>query len=375
MTNARLAAFALACLLFTPAQAHKPSDSYLSLDIQRDKVAVKWDIALRDLDYAIGLDGNGDGSLTWGEVKARHRDIAAYALSQLRISAAGKACDLHEVTHLIDDHSDGAYAVLQFSADCAADTPLEVQYRLLFDLDPQHRGLLRLSHEAQTITAVFSPDKPTQRFTLAEESKWRQFLDYCQEGTWHIWIGFDHVLFLLSLLLPSVLTLKAGRWSASAEFSSAFWEVFKIVTAFTLAHSITLSLAALEVVSLPSRWVESAIAASVLVAALNNVFPIVHAKRWLVAFVFGLIHGFGFASVLGDLGLPRGSLLVALVSFNLGVEIGQLAIVAAFLPMAFALRRTAAYQSGALVGGSLAIAALALVWLAERTFDVELLNL
>jgi hypothetical protein len=365
----------LTFLTLASAHAHKPSDSYLSLDVERGQIAVQWDIALRDLDYAIDLDGDADGSLTWGEVKAKHRDIAAYALPRLQISADGRICERGEVKHLTDDHSDGAYAVLQFSAECVAETDLQMQYSLLFDLDPQHRGLLRLSHGAQTTTAVFSPEKSAQRFVLGEESKWRQFTDYCREGIWHIWIGFDHVLFLISLLLPSVLMLQAGRWSASPEFGKAFWEVFKIVTAFTLAHSITLSLAGLEIVSLPSRWVESAIAASVLAAALNNVFPVVRAKRWLVAFAFGLIHGFGFASVLGDLGLPRESLLLALVSFNLGVEIGQLAIVAVFLPMAFALRRTAAYQSGALVGGSLAIAALALVWLAERAFDVELLNL
>ena len=114
--------------------------------------------------------------------------------------------------------------------------------------------------------------------------------------------------------------------------------MFKVVTAFTVAHSITLSLAALGVISLPSRLVESAIAASVVLAALNNVCPVVYGGRWIIAFCFGLIHGFGFASVLTDLGLPQDSLLLALVAFNLGVELGQLAIVAVFLPIAYALR-------------------------------------
>jgi HupE / UreJ protein len=111
----------------------------------------------------------------------------------------------------------------------------------------------------------------------------------------------------------------------------------------------------------------------VVLAALNNVWPLVHGRRWAVAFAFGLIHGFGFASVLADLGLPQGTLLLALVGFNLGVEAGQLAIVAAFLPLAFALRRTAFYRRGVFVGGSLLIAALAAVWLAERGFNLKLL--
>ncbi len=157
---------------------------------------------------------------------------------------------------------------------------------------------------------------------------------------WHIWIGFDHILFLLSLLLPAVLIWRASRWQAVETFRAAFVDVFRIVTSFTVAHSITLSLATLGFVSLPSRWVESAIAASVVLAALNNLWPLFHGRRWMVAFGFGLIHGFGFASVLVDLGLPRETLVLALVGFNLGVEAGQLAIVALFLPLAFALRRT-----------------------------------
>ena len=113
-----------------------------------------------------------------------------------------------------------------------------------------------------------------------------------------------------------------------AGFRPAFWDVCRIVTSFTVAHSITLSLAALGIVALPSRLVESAIAASVVVAALNNLRPWSQGRRWVVAFGFGLIHGFGFASVLADLGLPRDTLVLALVGFNLGVECGQLAIVA-----------------------------------------------
>ena len=149
--------------------------------------------------------------------------------------------------------------------------------------------------------------------------------------------------------------------------------MFKVVTAFTIAHSITLSLAALGVISLPSRWVESAIAASVVLAALNNVYPLVYAGRWAIAFGFGLIHGFGFASVLADLGLPQESLLLALVAFNLGVELGQLVIVGVFLPFAYALRDTRWYRRTIFVGGSVAVIAMASVWLIQRAFNVTLL--
>ena len=147
----------------------------------------------------------------------------------------------------------------------------------------------------------------------------------------------------------------------------------KAFTAFTLARSLILTLAALEMVTLPSHWVESAIAASVVLAALNNPFPVLHGRLWMVAFVFGLIHGFGFASVLADLGLPQDALLLALVGFNVGVEVGQLAIVAVFLPLAFSLRRTWLYRRLVFIGGSLLIASIAAIWLGERVFDFKLL--
>jgi hypothetical protein len=158
-----------------------------------------------------------------------------------------------------------------------------------------------------------------------------------------------------------------------AGLRAALADVLKIVTAFTVAHSITLSLAALGVVALPSRWVESAIALSVLLAALNNVLPVARGRRWAAAFLFGLVHGFGFASVLADLGLQPGALAASLVGFNLGVEIGQLAIVAAFLPLAYLMRSTLFYRRVVLVGGSGAIMLVAALWLGERLFDLKLL--
>lgn len=371
-------------LVASTAHAHKPSDSYLTLKVAATNAEIhgQWDIALRDLDFAISLDGNGDGAITWGELRARHDAIAAYALPRLKIQAeAGdgmKPCAIRATEHLVDNHSDGAYAVLRFVAECPeSPAALELTYSLLFDVDPQHKGLLRLEYGGATTTGIFGPDKPSQRFELSEASLLRQFLDYSKEGVWHIWVGFDHILFLLSLLLPAVLyrqhQQRQAHWQAVAKFRPAFWEVFKIVTAFTVAHSITLSLATLGVVTLPTRWVESAIAASVVLAALNNIFPLFEGRRWMVAFVFGLIHGFGFASVLADLGLPQGALLLALVGFNLGVEAGQLAIVGAFLPAAYWLRASWFYQRVVLIGGSSLIVLLASVWLVERLFGLKLL--
>ncbi|MEO6307348.1 MAG: HupE/UreJ family protein [Nitrospiraceae bacterium] len=368
----------LLALLLLPAfvWAHKPSDSYLSLTIHHDTIAARWDIALRDLDYAIGLDTDGDSAITWGEVRFKHDEIASYALSRLTITSGKSPCLTQAPRHLIDNHTDGAYAVLFFTTTCPSTIDiLQADYRLLFDLDAQHKGLLRLTHGQVTTTAIFSQETPVQQFTIGETSSWRQVRQYIHEGIWHIWLGYDHVLFLVALLLPSVLRRVEDRWEPTPRFLSAFWEVLSIVTAFTLAHSITLGLATVGLIALPARLVESAIAASVVFAGISNLYPALVQRRWLVAFLFGLIHGFGFATVLSDLGLPKGSLALSLVSFNLGVEVGQLAIVAIFLPLAYGLRKSWTYQRLVLVSGSLGIAALACAWLIERALDLKLLPL
>ena len=357
------------------AHAHKPSDSYLAIRADGAKLAGQWDIALRDLEYAVGLDSDGDGAITWGELRARHAEIAAYAFARLQVRADARACTLAAVEHLVDQHSDGAYAVIRFEARCEAQRfrALDIDYSLFFDLDPTHRGLLRVETPKGTVTAVLGPDKPSVAVPLERASRLAQFVDYVGHGIWHIWIGFDHVLFLVSLLLPAALRPGMRGWEPAERFAPVFWEVFKVVTAFTVAHSITLSLAALAVIQLPSRLVESAIALSVLLAALNNLRPLVLGRRWIVAFAFGLVHGFGFASVLADLGLPQDALLVALVGFNLGVETGQLAIVALFLPAAFWMRRTWLYRRMLFVGGSALIALIAAIWLLERSLDLRLM--
>ncbi len=356
------------------AAAHKPSDSYLTLQVGGERVAVQWDIALRDLDLALGLDADGDDRITWGELRARHEAIETYALARLRVEADGAVCPAGGVTHLVDQHSDGGYAVLRFDARCpAAPARLALRYVLLFDLDAQHKGLVQVTSEGRTFSRVFSEDSRTVEIALGDGASGTAsaFLSYVREGIVHIAIGFDHVLFLVSLLLPAVLVRRDGRWHPADGARAAAIDVGKVVTAFTAAHSLTLTAATLGAVSLPSRWVESAIAASVVIVALDNLRPMLPLARWHAAFLFGLVHGLGFASVLGDLGLPPGALALSLLGFNLGVELGQLAIVAAFLPLAWTMRAGRVYRQGVFAAGSVGVAAVATTWFVERAFDVK----
>lgn len=368
---------ALLLLLLAPlaALAHKPSDSYLHLTRDGSGFSGRWDVALKDLDEVLALDAEGDGAITWGELRARQADVTGYVLGRLALGADGAACTLEPGgAPRVVRHSDGAYAVLDFAARCPrAPAVLDVDYTLLFDRDPQHRGIVRVVSGDAGETRVLSASRHGARVSLDGLSPWRRLGDMVVQGVVHIFAGLDHLLFLFALLLPSVLRRDAdGRWVPVTRFGPAVRDVVKVVSAFTVAHSLTLSAAALGLVALPSRFVESAIAASVIAAALNNVFPVVRGTRWVAALALGLLHGFGFASTLADLELPGGSLAVTLLGFNVGVELGQLACVAAFLPLAFVLRGSVLYRRALLVGGSAAIALVACVWLAERAFGVGL---
>jgi hypothetical protein len=365
-----------ALLWVASAQAHKTSDSYLSLFADPAGISGKWDLALADLAPIIAFDANKDGSITWEEMRAQQGKVNAYALSHLHVWGDGEAGVVRVTDATFAQHNDGIFVVIHFTVDgFVIPRALEVQYQIFFEHDPLHRGLCLLDQGDQNQTTLFTTDHRKHRFELTAPDPVREFLTFGKEGIWHIWTGYDHILFLLALLLPAVLCREANAWQPVAAFRPAFLNVLKVVTAFTVAHSITLSLAALHLVQLPSRLVESTIAASVVLAAANNLVPLVRGRSWLVAFGFGLIHGFGFAGAMAELGVREGALLLPVVAFNLGVEAGQLAIVSVFLPLAYALRSSWFYERVTLRFGSACIIAIAATWLVERLFDFRALPL
>ncbi len=265
------------------------------------------------------------------------------------------------------------HTLIPFEAEVREGASLTIEYADFFAFDPRHVVVVSLETGGGTRVGLLSYDEPRWTFAGDGAGAHGGFATFLREGVWHIWIGIDHILFLVALLLPSVLVRREGRWAPVPRFRAALVNVVKVVTAFTIAHSLTLSLASLALVAPPGRLVESVIAFSVLLAALNNLRPVVSGRAWVVAFGFGLVHGFGFASVLADLGLPAGTLAVALFAFNLGVELGQLAIVAVFFPLAFAARATGFYQPVVLRLGSGLIGAIAAGWMVQRVFDLEVM--
>jgi hypothetical protein len=356
-------ALLLALLLWLAAgtaAAHKASDAYLRLAVGPGTVTGAIDVALRDLELAVGLDADGDAAVTWGEVRARHPAIAAYLTERLVLDRGGP-CALRVAEQLIARHTDGAYAVARFAADCPGTGPLRLRYGLLFEQDPLHRGLLTAEFAGAVTTTVLSPEAPETVLDAATAPS--GFLAYLALGFDHISYGVDHLLFLLVVLLPAAFREDGRRMAV---------ELLKILTAFTLAHGLSLALAVLGVVELPSRLVESAIALTIVLTALDNLRPFLPGRRWQVTFVFGLIHGLGFASALGPADLPPRELATALLGFNLGIEAGQVIVAVLFLAAVRPLRGLAPLARGLLPAGSAAAAALAGLWLVDRAFALGL---
>lgn len=355
------ALFLCAALAASAAWAHKPSDSYLRLQASGESVHGRWDLALRDAHAAIDLDSNRDGQLTWAEVKAQRSRLYAWALAGLKLE--GCALTGKDTLQAVR-HSDGEYAVLEFTAACPAPvTKLPATYSLLFDVDAQHRGLVRLV--GQDGWLAFSKGDAQRTLEWKPASRSEQLGIALREGVRHIAEGIDHLCFLFALLFASVLRRKGQSWEP-VELKPALTETLKVVTSFTVAHSITLGLSAFGVVSPEPKWVELAIAFSVAVAALNNLFPLLPEGRWSLAFGLGLLHGFGLVSALRDLGEAGGQLWVSVLGFNLGVELGQLILVVLFVPLAWAIRRTAFYRLAVVQLGSVIIFGLALYWMWDR---------
>jgi hypothetical protein len=371
----------------TVTWAHKASDSYLQVDAGDKGLTVRWDIALRDLDAALDIDTDEDGKLTWREVKIAWPRIEAYSIARLKI----EGCALHPTGRALERRNDGAYAVMFLASDCALLQAPVITYSLLREVDPTHRGIAKIlqrgrplvlsmldpMHATGGVPGAGEPINSTAAKsgtesapgTFAPAGAW----GFLREGIRHILTGYDHVLFLLCLLLPSVMRRTPNGWRPVAKLSEAVWPVVGIVSAFTVAHSITLGLAATKLVSMPPKFIEPAIAVTIILAALDNVWPIFPVKRVVVTFFFGLIHGFGFAGVLAELNLPTAAFAWALLQFNVGLELGQLLIVVCVTALLFLLRQRPRYRSLVIRGGSFAAIFVGMLWLVERTANVSIL--
>jgi len=354
-------------------QAHDPGLSRANVGLHETGLAMHMVFAWQDLVLLVPIDVEQDGTIVTEELSAVRSHLRSLISGGVEVRGAkGK---YPPKTIRIEQGSKGVIT-FDLNYEFSDASAIQVHIPLITQLARGHRQYLTVQDANGNLLAQRILDSSSSPTVLNEPGPGRLsvFREYLAEGVWHIWIGFDHILFLLTLLLPAVLVYRVSGWHSVDRLRPAMTDVLKVVTAFTLAHSITLALAALDIVSLSPRLVESFIAFSVLVTSVNNLRPVFPNSRWLLAFGFGLVHGFGFASVLVDLGLPGDALIISLLGFNLGVEAGQLAIVALVFPTIAFLRHTRFYRTWVFSGGSVMAALVSMVWMFERIFNYDVLG-
>ena len=366
------------------AAAHRGGESYVYLDIFDSAIEGELHYPVEELNEVLGVEipNDPDGVIAWAEANSHLiRDYNADHFSMSGVDGSDWPILYGAFDGL--DGRDGAYLVVAFEVDREfVETPRQfvVTYDAIVHARPERAALLAIAtdfgsgtfnNEADMLLR-FSPSNATQTVDLGDTSFWSGVTGVIGLGTEHIRIGVDHILFILALVLPSVLIFgREDGWQPAASFGAGLWRVLKIVTMFTVAHTITLTLGGLGIIELPSALVETVIAVSIILAALHNLRPVLVNKEWLIAFGFGLIHGFGFAGLLSDLGLTQSRQLVSLLGFNIGIEIGQAIIIVLVFPALFLARRTRVYLPAMRVGSVLLIA-IASAWAIERAFGVSL---
>lgn len=352
------------------AWGHAGSKSNLTLRVEEDAVRGQLVASLVDVAIALRLDSGQAREQVRQQVAAREPELRAYVTKGLVALLDGRPARL-EFGRISDAELGGEPALLfEFGAVSPERIrALDILYTLFFEDDLIHEGLARIEWgEGRATNVVFRVNEPLVHVE-SNVSGAREFWQFLKTGALHVLTGYDHVLFLIALLLPSVLLGTAGSWVPAPQLSKALLRAAAVVTAFTLAHSLVLGLAAVWHVDLPTRLVEPAIAASVFIAAACNLIPGATALGggWM-AFVFGLVHGTAFAQILEELITDRGNVLRPLLAFNLGVELGQLAVVAIFFPLAWTLRKSHFYRRVVVGGGSIALCACATVWFFARVW-------
>lgn len=357
------------------AAAHQPGFSYMWLQVNEDSLLGRVEARATDLSVALGIELDPKAGITESQKTAlreymgKHYDVGD-ANGEYPMTF-GDITILEELEHFI---------VMQYTVDGPLPPPddLVIRYSGIMHAVEGHRGGFHFENNYRTglvdnynqLHSIHAPGRETARLSLLGENRLERFMSFLWEGIYHIWIGIDHVLFLITLLLTAVMVRKDGRWEPEPQLKTAAWNVLALVTLFTLAHSITLGMAMLKWVTLPSRFVESVIALSIVIVVLDNLFGFLGRYKWLTVFIFGLFHGFGFATVLSDLSIGLGSLVVALVGFNIGVEVGQLVIVLLAFPVLFVVRHWH-YQRLVLWPVSILVGLLASWWFIERAFDLQ----
>lgn len=360
----RLSWLALTCVLLAELRlyAHTSSTSFLEFEAGEQQITGRWKIDALDLNKIVLLDHNGDRKITWGEIKASQNDISKLVMPLISMGVSdGELCPLTLSKLSLQEQVRPPLVVLDWTSRCRL-TPgskVSLHYNFLFDVDATHLAIASISGSPPVL---FKVDQRTHSFSFENAAGPKRYLPFIEEGIHHIFIGFDHILFIATLIIAVV----AGGHRREGR------EIFKVVSAFTIAHSLTLFLVCMGFLKVPGWMVESAIAFSIVVGALNNIFRFIPGSTAKIAFAFGLIHGFGFANVLGELPTNTFDMVWAVFLFNVGVEIGQLVIVCGIWPLFHFLKGRWYFKPWMANACSSAIILVGVIWTVERLFDIAI---
>ncbi len=353
----------LAVLLLWPvlAQAHQSGNSYLRMDSTAQQLDIQLDFPVRELGSLLQLPPGERSEPGREQIAALQPALATLIRQSLQLEADGTPVKFAFVAQEVVLHNDGLYVRQRHAGPPLAGTAsqLLVNYGFFNDQEKLARAFVRLQSNQRETSAVFDPRHAVQRLALREVALAELLWTYAREGMHHIWSGPDHLLFLLCLLLPGLGLARDGLRPLTGY-------ALVVITAFTAAHSLSLAAAALDWVVLPDVLVEATIAASILVSALLNLFSGQRSHQWKLAFGFGLVHGLGFANGLRELGLSSSHFVETLLAFNLGVEAGQLLVVAGAGLLLWPWLARERVVSRVQRWGSAAIGVMATVWLVER---------
>ena len=328
---------------------HQDGIGYWQVEIGPDSLRSIISISLLDLNFVPELDSDGDELVEYEEVIRHRSGIESRLLEhfQVLISETGEPPQVREFQVL-----ESGDIILEFEYP-VPETLQQLELRSTFTqlTDSDHRIFCKLEWNGKVRQYLFDIYNSRYIIELDEGSSgtFQQMGRFVVLGVEHIFTGYDHLAFLLALIL----------------LGGSLQSLIGVVSSFTIAHSVTLSLATLDVLVFPTEFVESAIALSICYIALENIFVEKTSGRWKITFFFGLIHGFGFSTVLREMNLPSTGLLTSLFSFNLGVEIGQVVIIAMVCPLVFFLARQTWHKVAVTVTSAL-IGGLGLVWFVDR---------
>ena len=361
-------------ILLTHLSADLLKENSIIFDLNSSTPKALLDVEADNLDKIFDLDKNHNSIISWKELRSKKEKISTYILDHIAISFDDKECKITATDFILHRKIHQSYIKLPLSLECAkAKTDISLKYDLFFDLDKDQKLFVKLDNN-QSRPSIIDPLHKELEVKLKNDSLYDTFIEYIKTGIWHIWMGYDHILFLLMLLLPSVYTKNRSSYRAKKSFKELLIDVVKIATAFSIAHSFTLALSAFGIINPPANLIEVLIAITIIITAINNIFNLFSVKIWKLAFGFGLIHGFGFANVLRELVNNKTDFISLLVGFNIGVEIGQLAIIAVILPILYLFRKSKYYRFFILKLFSFFVLVIATIWAIERSFGIEILT-